>query len=207
MSAPQTPFRYSTGLVIIHWITAGLIAAAAALAWTAGLFDDEKFVIGLHRSLGFAVLVLATLRIAHKRREPAVPEWEDSVWRRRLARTTHFALYALLLLVPVLGWLQTSASGKPFLFFDLLRIPALIGHDRDLAEQLQEAHEIAAFTFVGLIGLHVAAALWHRVARRDGVLYAMLPFKRLAPVAERITVTDTDDRTRPRPLNIVTEGN
>lgn len=187
MSAPlpRPAFRYSPGLVAIHWITAALVAASAVLALCAGLFDDEKFVIGLHRSLGFAVLVIALLRIVHKRREPAAPEWEDRPLLRLAAHATHFGLYALLLLVPLLGWLQTSASGKPFMFFDIFQLPPLMGRNRDVAELLQEMHEFAAFTFMALIGLHVAAALWHRVARRDGVMYAMLPLRRLAPETTR----------------------
>lgn len=86
----------------------------------------------------------------------------------------HLGLYALMIGLPLLGWLTLSAAGKPIPFFGL-ELPALIGADKKLAGDLKELHETLAVAGYWLIGLHAAAALFHQYVRRDGTLQRMLP--------------------------------
>ena len=84
-------------------------------------------------------------------------------------------LYALLLIQPILGLLQTNAYGDRVNLFFLGRLPALIGQDRPLAKQLLAVHETVGLLLLGLLALHASAALYHHFWRRDDTLEAMLP--------------------------------
>ena len=87
----------------------------------------------------------------------------------------HFALYVLMIGLPLGGWLILSASGKPVPFFGL-QLPALVGESKDLADLFKEIHETGATVGYFLIGLHAAAALYHHFFVRDDTLRRILPY-------------------------------
>ena len=89
----------------------------------------------------------------------------------------HVALYALMIGLPLLGWLVLSAKGKPIPFFFDLQLPALIGENKSAAEWLKELHEAGANAAYLLVGLHAAAGLYHHYIQRDNTLVRMLPGK------------------------------
>lgn len=91
-----------------------------------------------------------------------------------LAAAMHLALYAFLVVMPLLGWLVLSAKGKPIPFFGL-HLPALIGPNEARAESLEELHEFIGTLGYYLIGLHAAAALYHHYVAHDDTLLRMLP--------------------------------
>jgi len=95
------------------------------------------------------------------------------------AKLGHLALYALMIITPLLGWLTLSASGKPIPFFGL-ELPALTGENKELAKQLKEVHETIGTLGYFLIGLHVAAALYHHLVKHDNTMTRMLPERRQA---------------------------
>jgi cytochrome b561 len=90
------------------------------------------------------------------------------------AKLGHLALYALMIGMPLLGWLSLSAAGKPIPFFGL-ELPALTGANKEFAKQLKELHETIGTVGYYLIGLHVAAALYHHRIKRDNTMARMLP--------------------------------
>ena len=90
----------------------------------------------------------------------------------------HYALYAFMIVTPLLGWLTLSAAGKPINLFGVV-VPALIGADESLSHQLKDFHEALATAGYFLIGLHAAAALVHHYVTRDNTLVRMLPGRRL----------------------------
>ena len=90
---------------------------------------------------------------------------------------SEYALYALLLVQPILGILHTNAHGERVDLFFIGWLPALIGSDHRLAKQLEEAHTTVGPLLLGLIGLHASAALYHHFWRRDDTLKAMLPHR------------------------------
>jgi cytochrome b561 len=94
---------------------------------------------------------------------------------RFAAQWSEYALYALLLIQPILGLLQTNSRGDRVDLFFLGQLPALIGTDRPLAKQLLEVHVTVGLLLLGLIALHAGAALYHHFWRRDDTLEAMLP--------------------------------
>jgi cytochrome b561 len=118
--------------------------------------------------------VLAAARlVARFFGEGWIVEHELAPLERRAANISHFVLYGAIVGIPTLGWLTVSARGRPVSVFGLFDLPALIAKDRDLADTLQQWHYFAALAMLAMVGLHVAAALYHHFIRKDAVLKAM----------------------------------
>jgi cytochrome b561 len=98
-------------------------------------------------------------------------------WQRIASHISHGALYALLIVTPLLGWLMSSARNFPVSWFGLVTLPDLIAPNRPAYELLHDAHELMAGTMFWLALLHVAAALKHHFIDRDNVLRRMLPVR------------------------------
>jgi cytochrome b561 len=175
--APKRP----RALVILHWLTVLFLFIAAALILTRSEVSGRALKIWLlegHRHFGLFVLVLFFVRVALRFRFGKLPSDNGSSRLvRLLAGLTHVALYALLLAQPLLGWALSDAQGRPVHLFGLT-LPAIVGADEDVADALQVWHQDAAWLLLGLISLHIAAALWHHFVLRDGVLRMMLPQRR-----------------------------
>jgi cytochrome b561 len=168
-------------LVVIHWLTALFLAIAATLILVRDEVDGRALRMWLlegHRHSGLLVLLLFFVRAALRFRSGKWPaEGHASPLIRFAAGTTHLALYALLLVQPLLGWALSNAQGKPVHFFGLT-LPALVASDEDLADNLTDWHQGVAWVLLALITLHVAAALWHHFVLRDRTLRLMLPRRR-----------------------------
>lgn len=166
----------SRKLVWLHWLTVLCLLGAA----TAILIRDEvaaraarQWLLEIHRHFGLFVLALFFIRVVVRARSNALPAvGRTSFAMRAAAGLVHTALYALLLIQPLLGWALSSAQGKPVHLFGLT-LPALVAADEDRADTLQQWHMQAAWLLLALVTLHVAAALWHHFVLRDGVLRGM----------------------------------
>jgi superoxide oxidase len=125
--------------------------------------------------LGISVLVLLVVRVIARlmnvtpRIQPETPKWQTI-----FASVTHLALYVWMIGMPFLGWLTLSAEGKVVSFFGL-QLPQLVGASESIADWSQELHEAGGTVGYFLIGLHAAAALYHRYIVRDNTLRRMLP--------------------------------
>ena len=173
--------RRPRSLVAVHWLTALFLAIAAALI----LWRDEvdgralrAWLLEGHRHFGLFVLLLFLARVAMRFRLGKLPgEGNTSAFIRFAAGSTHIALYALLLVQPLLGWALSNAEGKPVHFFGVT-LPALVASDEDLADSLVTWHQDIAWVLLALITLHVVAALWHHFFLCDHTLRRMLPERR-----------------------------
>jgi cytochrome b561 len=164
---------------LMHWLTAGLVLSVFALAFTIDLATSRAAhtaILQLHRSVGLTIWLLTLFRLGW-RHFAKYPDWPSDMSRtmRVAAATSEYALYALLLTQPILGVLQTNAHGDHVNLFFIGQLPALIEKSRPLAQQLLSAHKAVGFSLLGLIALHVSAALFHHFWRRDDTLTAMLP--------------------------------
>jgi superoxide oxidase len=181
--SPHSVLRYDRFMQFVHWTTFLLLTATFATAWLIRYADTREQVNGLvqlHRSLGLTTLCVTACRLMWRfvARIPPLPEDLPRL-QRLAARTNEFALYALLLLQPSLGFLHSNAAGKPVVMYFLGAIPSLLAPDRVLARQLFMAHDFVAKLLLALIALHVVAALFHHFVRNDDVLRTMLPRRRL----------------------------
>ena len=182
--------RYHPLLIALHWLVAGLVAWTVIVVLSMDLFTSRATLLALHRSIGITILVLVLVRLALRLALPS-PAKDDLPFALLLAsRASHGILYALLLALPILGWLGTNAQGHPLVLFDAVRLPTLLGKDPYLASAIMDVHENGAWVLLALVGLHAVAALWHHYGRRDGALARMLPV-----AAARLPVGDAHLRS------------
>ena len=171
--------NYGALSVGFHWVMVALLAAVYACMELRGYFPkgnaSRDLLKNLHFMLGLSVLVLAATRLVINLvdRAPGITPAPPG-WQKFSARAMHYALYALMLGLPLLGWLLLSASGKPIPFFGTT-LPALLGENKDTADLIKEVHETGATVGYFLIGFHAVAALFHHHVMRDDTLRRMLP--------------------------------
>lgn len=176
---PSPNNRYSTALIGVHWLTLVLLIAVYTLIELHDSFpkgsSTRELVKTWHFMLGLSVFALVLLRLPLRlilRAPPITPA--PTPWQLRAALAMHVALYALLLGLPLLGWLTLSAKGSAIPFFGL-DLPPLLTPDKALARTLKQIHEFMGNLGYWLIGLHAAAALYHHYLLRDDTLRRMLP--------------------------------
>lgn len=171
--------RYGSLTIALHWVMLLLFVAVYASMELREIFpkgsDPREAMKMWHFMLGLSVLALAIVRLAGRLFEMAPPITPaPPAWQTLITKLVHGALYALMIAMPILGWLILSAEAKPVPFFGL-ELPALIGPDKELAETIEELHEIGGTVGYYLIGLHAAAALFHHYIVRDNTLLRMMP--------------------------------
>ncbi|TAA39615.1 cytochrome b [Pseudoxanthomonas winnipegensis] len=179
-SAPPTP--WPVAVAGLHWLGVALVLAVAVLGLAMVELergsDLRKAAYALHKSLGITVLALTTLRIAVRLATRAPPPVAGPAWQQWLARATHLLMYALLLALPLSGWLLNSVAGQPLRWFGLATLPALAGKNPALRAPLGQAHLWLFWTLAGLVALHVLAALYHQWLLHDRTVGRMLPGRR-----------------------------
>lgn len=178
MAMLNTPERYGTVSMALHWVTALLIVAVYALIElheALGRTALARTMEEWHSMVGLLILLLTLVRLSLRWLQPTpIIKPALAAWQHKLALMAHVALYATLLLMPLLGWLLLSAEGHEISFFGL-PLPALTATDREFADTVKEVHEaIGSFGYL-LIGLHTAAAIFHHHVMRDNTLLRMLP--------------------------------
>ena len=182
MNLRTTTERYGSVSIGLHWLTLALLVGVYASIELRDLYpigsDPRESLKDWHFMLGLTVLILVALRLLNRLvggSPPVVPPLPP--WQHRLASAAHVALYVLMFVMPILGWLLLSAAGKPIPFFGV-QLPALLTENKNFAEQLKEVHETIGTIGYFLIGAHALAALFHHFITRDNTLVRMLPGKR-----------------------------
>ena len=164
---------------MLHWLILALLIAQFAFAWTMpdiGRNTPVTTLISLHFTFGIVILAVAVVRLVWRgaHGEPP-PEDGAPPWQTASARVIHWLLYALLLVVPLLGWINASWRNMPIVMFGH-PLPQLVATRAPGWSWSGDVHSILAnYVMLTLVGLHVAAALYHYFIRRDRVLQRMLP--------------------------------
>lgn len=174
--------RYGTLSIGIHWLMLILFIAIYATINLREIYekgsDPREALKAWHFMLGLLAFGLVWLRIAARFSGPTpVITPEPAKIQMLSAKLLHLALYALMIGMPLTGWLLLSAAGKPIPFFGF-DLPALIGEDKDLSKQIKELHEFVGTMGYYLLGLHVIAALYHHYINRDDTLTRILPIRK-----------------------------
>jgi cytochrome b561 len=163
---------------LLHWLMAACVLAMLfiGVGMVSTIMPKYLTLVSIHKPLGIAILVLALIRLAVRLRDGAPPLPADLPQPMRLAaQLSHYAFYALMIGMPLLGWGMLSAAAYPVVLFGGWHLPAILPQSDGLHTLLWNAHFFLAFAFFALILLHVAAALFHALVRRDGVFQAMAP--------------------------------
>jgi cytochrome b561 len=179
--ATMTPTRYDLFMRAMHWGMFLLLLAVCALVELHEIFpkgsSGRSAMMALHMALGVTALaaVLPRLgwRVVQKLRGALPDDSGLPQWQRLLALAMQLALYALLVLLPVSGYLSVALDARTVEVFGLFTLPAIGAGDHDLAHNFKEVHEAMATTLYVLVAAHIAAALWHHFALHDDVLRRM----------------------------------
>ena len=168
--------RYDPFARLLHWLIVVLLVAQYIVAWTMPEIHRGTQPVGLitwHLEIGTAIIAVMLVRIVWRllRREPDVVEATPSM--RIVSRLTHALLYLLLIVQPVMGWINASSRGWHVTLFGVIPLPALSTTGSPLGHEMGDLHQVLAWGILGLVGLHLAGALYHHFVLRDGVLRRM----------------------------------
>lgn len=182
------PERWGKVSQLFHWTCAALIVALG----TIGLYMTELTspvakirIYALHKSLGLTLLALVLLRLLW-RWTHTVPGPVPGMSRhlKRAADGMHGVLYAMMIAMPLSGWLINSTAGYPLQWFKLFNLPAIAAKNEHLNGIAKNLHEFGFWLLVLLVIGHVGAAIYHHVFLDDGTLHRMLPWRRRLPPPE-----------------------
>ena len=169
--------RYTTPAIVLHWLMALLIFVGFPLGLTMvelPLSPDKLRLYSYHKWIGVTVLMLVAARLAWRLTHTPPPLPADiAAWQRRASAIVHGLLYGLMILIPLSGWLMSSAKGFQTVWFGVLPLPDLVDKDRELGELLATVHKSLNFTLLGLVILHVGGALQHQFIDRQPFLQRM----------------------------------
>ncbi len=174
MTSQAVVQRYDRTARLLHWLIAGLLSGQFAFGWW--LTEIERgtplrgFLVNSHKStgllLGLLILLRVGWRIAHS--PPALPAFMDR-GQRLMAATSHWAMYFFMLIMPLSGYVASNFSKYGVKFFNLITLPPWGPDDKTLYAVFNQIHQTSAVILLALLGLHLAAAVWHGL-RRDGIL-------------------------------------
>jgi len=195
-TAKNNYVRYGTVAMSFHWIIAILIITNVVLGvWFVGVMAPKdtmrRMVVGWHESIGITVLILSILRLGWRLMNPIPKLPSDfSPMKRMLARGTHYLLYALMIIVPFLGWAFASAPARPLMiygqafpklwFMTGVTDPVAL---RAMVDPYVHGHIILGFSLFALAVAHICAAVfYHYMIRKDQILQRMFPGTEVSPV-------------------------
>ena len=163
-----------------HWIIGLTIIGMLVFGWWMNHIParpDRFFYRSIHADIGYLLLALMVLRLVWRwiNPVPAMPT-DAPKWERIAARAGHFALYAVVFLVIMLGWAHSGArpQGDYGSFFGLFHVPQFTSPDKATADAFEDRHIYAAYVLLALIVIHLAAAAWHHFVKRDRVAARMV---------------------------------
>jgi cytochrome b561 len=162
----------------LHWVTAALVLTMIPIGVAMANADFGKAqdtLYHLHRSIGVLLLPIVIVRLSWRFVQPPPPVPADIPAIQQLAaHMTHWALYALLVVQPVVGWIATSAYRAPILFFWLFEVPPIWPVDQPFSERMFALHRWTGIAIALLLCAHIGAALFHHFVRKDRVLTRMV---------------------------------
>ena len=177
-ATPSQNTSYSWPAKGFHWLIALLILCTLPLGfYMVGLpLAPQKLrLFNYHKWIGITVLALTLLRLLWRgiARSPD-PIVSAPRWQHVLATIAHVLLYLFTIVMPITGWVMSSAYGFPTVLFTVIQLPDLVGKNKALGDFLRSVHDGLAWGLVVALSIHIAAALWHQFVLRDNVLGRML---------------------------------
>lgn len=164
---------------ILHWLMAvGILAMLfIGVGMVSTIRPDYLSLVSIHKPLGIAILILALIRLAVRLVYGSPPLPQDMPPPMKLAAyLSHLAFYLLMIALPLIGWGMLSAADYPVVVAGI-QLPPIAPHSDSIHTLLWNAHRFLALCFFALIVVHLAAALFHALVRRDGVFQAMAPWR------------------------------
>lgn len=160
----------------VHWLMAAAIIAMLfiGVVMVSTISSLHSLLVTIHKPLGLMILLLALVRL-WLRFYTATPPLPASlpVWQRAMAHLSHWALYAMMLAQPLIGWAMLSAAGYPVTLGGGFVLPPIVPVNNDWYALLRPLHSVVALALFVTVIAHLAAALLHALVLRDGVFESM----------------------------------
>ena len=171
----STSARFTLPSRILHWTMAPMVVVQLLIGvLMIASLSYYPLLLAIHRPLGVAILIFAVLRLANRlRHRPPAFLATMSRAERRIATWSEYALYALLLVQPVIGWATLSAARLPVTLVGPVRLPGIAPHNLDLYALLRECHGVFAFLLFATFTAHMCAVLFHTLVLRDRLIDRM----------------------------------
>lgn len=170
---------YAPWSKVLHWLTALIILfiiPAGIVMTNIGPGQLQNNLYNLHRSFGVLVFAIALARVLIRIGRGAPPPAAGlTTFERYASLIVHYAMYALLIAMPIVGWLMTSAYRVDVSVFGLFTLPHAVAQDEATYKTLQRLHFIGGITLTVLVLVHIAATIKHTFVSKDTVLWRMLP--------------------------------
>ncbi len=173
---------FDLGYKIIHWLMAILVLLMffAIVGFAQAITDEERMgmLVG-HSSIGTLISIFIIIRI-YKRfiKKDPIPQQNINNKQRQISFAVQYAIYLLLVLIPLTGYLTANFHEFPVMVFGNININGGREYNQTLFENLRLIHQIGIYSLMGLLTLHIGAALVHGIVKRDGVLGSMTRFKK-----------------------------
>lgn len=178
MSTRNSNNSYGAIAKSLHWIVALLIVCL----WCVGTYmveltagdTNRTTIYGLHKTFGMIVLMLAVIRVCWRVYDRLPQNASPNPVIMFFAHLVHLLLYIMMFIMPLSGWIMSSAAGYHPTLFGLYTFPAIAQKSKEVGAYFHEMHEYGATILLVLFGLHVAGALFHHIILRDNALKRML---------------------------------
>lgn len=177
----NTAKAFGLGAKLFHWgIAVGLTGMLIVGFYMASLDPSplQSLLIWFHKSTGALLLILIICRLAWRLNNPN-PKLPDSLnpIHYQLARLSIPVLYLAMFIMPLSGYVMAEAGGHPVSFYGLFNLPALLTKNEALSKLAFQTHAVTAYIFIGLIVIHILAALYHHYILKDSVMKRMWHFQ------------------------------
>jgi cytochrome b561 len=169
--------QYGTTAKVFHWLVVALLVVQYSIGW---LMPDihrgmkPGAAMAFHISIGTTIFILIVLRLAWRLTHPVAPDNSLAPWQRLSSEAAHWLLYALVLATTITGWLFASFRDWSMSFFFLAPLP-MLAENAAAGKTIDGLHQAMEWSLLGVIGIHVAAALAHLFIYRDRIMQRMLP--------------------------------
>jgi cytochrome b561 len=172
--------RFTTLTRLLHWVMAAIVLTMlfVGIGMVSTVSGRYHGLIGIHRPLGIAILVLAVIRLVNRLLNPgpALPMHLNRL-ERFAAKASQVVLYVLMILMPLIGWGMLSAARYPVVLVAGVQLPTILPQDPALYAVLRQVHTVLAYVFIATFIAHFGAALVHAWIYRDGVFTSMAPWR------------------------------
>ena len=181
MNAP----RYTGVAIGLHWLVGLMILSSFGVGLymvDLSLSPIKLRLYSWHKWAGVTIFMLVLIRFLWRlsHAAPTLPSGMPR-WQRVAAEASHYLLYAMMIAIPLSGWLMSSAKGFQTVYFGVMPIPDLLQKNKELGETLALVHQTLNFTMIGIVIVHAAAAFKHHFIDKDDILRRMLPGRQKSP--------------------------
>lgn len=172
--------KYDRFHIVLHWLIALLIFCAFPLGLYMADLKPSPTMLKLysyHKWIGVTIFFLVAIRLTWRATHAVPPPIAGMPrWQEIASKAIHHTLYVLMVVIPLSGWLMSSADGFQTVWLGILPLPDLLDKNKELGETLGEVHETLNWIMISLVALHIAAAIKHHFIDKDGLLNRMNPF-------------------------------